>query len=259
MRSMNLQKFLREKTINLIRENLKNSLMAYGLDSWFGLRISLLNLFMVQIPSFAIMIYFFKSGFEPNKMAFLIFAASNIVKDTMYLVLQTVTYETQMISLERCSHFESIEPEDNYFEFHENISKLDKIVDKGLDVSGSIQNIKIVTEGKLEFKNVGARYKANLPKVFSDLSFVIKPREKIGVIGRSGAGKTSLIKLFWQCLKPCEGQILVDGVDISNSNLKALRNQMMVVSQDTALFEGTLRENMDPLYQVQNDQVLKDI
>ena len=63
------------------------------------------------------------------------------------------------------------------------------------------------------------------------------------MVGRTGAGKTSLIKLFWRCLEPYEGTISIDGKDISKCDLKTLRTEMDVVSQETALFEGTLREN----------------
>lgn len=106
---------------------------------------------------------------------------------------------------------------------------------------------------------VSAKYTDDGNLVINDLSFKIKPKEKIGIIGRTGAGKSSLIKLFWNCLAPCSGKIVVDQTDISNVDLKQLRSQIMVVSQDTALFEGTLRENIDPLCTVPDDNVLIDI
>lgn len=87
----------------------------------------------------------------------------------------------------------------------------------------------------------------------------MKPGEKIGVVGRTGAGKTSLIKLFWRCLLPYEGTIKIDGKDISKCDIKTLRTEMDVVSQEASLFEGTLRENLDPQSTGESDSYLVEI
>jgi ABC-type multidrug transport system fused ATPase/permease subunit len=65
-------------------------------------------------------------------------------------------------------------------------------------------------------------------------------------VGSTGAGKSSLIKLFWMSLARSEGKVLVDGLDLTTVDLKLLRNEVMAVSQDTALFQGNLAENIDP-------------
>jgi ABC-type multidrug transport system fused ATPase/permease subunit len=66
--------------------------------------------------------------------------------------------------------------------------------------------------------------------VLSDLTFTIAPGEKIGIVGRTGAGKSSLIKLFWSALVPYSGKILIDGKDLTKHNLKESRNEIAVVS-----------------------------
>ena len=78
------------------------------------------------------------------------------------------------------------------------------------------------------------------------MSFEVEPGQKIGVVGKSGAGKSSLIKLFWRFLEPYSGTIEVDGVDILSYNLKDYRKEVSIVSQETCIFVGTLRENIDP-------------
>lgn len=93
---------------------------------------------------------------------------------------------------------------------------------------------------------MSAKYLTKTEPVLKKLTFRVKGGEKIGVVGRTGAGKTSFIKLFWRGLEICDGQLLIDGRDITRLDLKALRNEIMVVSQETALFSGTLRENLDP-------------
>lgn len=117
----------------------------------------------------------------------------------------------------------------------------------------------IVSQGELIFNKVSARYNPYSDMVIKELSFRIAPKEKIGIVGRTGAGKSSLIKMFWHCLKPTSGDIIVDGINIANVDLKDLRREIMVVSQDIALFEGTLRENIDPLCSSSNDEKLLNI
>lgn len=97
---------------------------------------------------------------------------------------------------------------------------------------------KLIPSGKVEFKNVTARYGEDSEPVLKNLSFTVQPGEKVGIVGRTGAGKSSLIKLFWLSLKPSEGQVLVDGVDVTKADLKAIRNEIMIVSQESALFMG---------------------
>ena len=95
--------------------------------------------------------------------------------------------------------------------------------------------------------------------MLKNLEFEVRPKEKIGIVGRSGAGKSTLIKLMWQCMRPCQGKVMIDGVDIAHCDLKDWRSQVMVISQDTCLFEGSLKENIDPLDQMKDDSKLTHI
>lgn len=97
---------------------------------------------------------------------------------------------------------------------------------------------KIIPNGKVEFRNVTARYGEDSEPVLKNLTFTVQPGEKVGIVGRTGAGKSSLIKLFWMSLKPSEGQVLIDGTDVTKVDLKAMRNEVMIVSQESALFMG---------------------
>ena len=109
---------------------------------------------------------------------------------------------------------------------------------------------------------MSARYGTQYSPVLYNLSFVVMSGEKVGIIGRSGSGKSSLIKVLWRALVPFEGKVLVDGVDISKRDLKDFRRQIMVVTQEAALFEGSLKMNINPLLQKgkgqKNDQNSKE-
>jgi subfamily B ATP-binding cassette protein HlyB/CyaB len=99
-------------------------------------------------------------------------------------------------------------------------------------------------QGKVSMENVSFRYAPKLPCVLSNVSFEVKPGEVIGVVGISGAGKTTLMRLLQRLYTPESGRILVDGVDINLVDTAWLRRQMGVVGQDTLLFNRSVRENI---------------
>lgn len=96
------------------------------------------------------------------------------------------------------------------------------------------------SRGSIEFRNVIYRYFAEAEPVLRGLSFVINPKEKIGIVGRTGAGKSSLIGAIFR-LACIEGEILIDDVDTSTLLLKDLRKRIAIIPQDPVLFSGTLR------------------
>lgn len=98
-------------------------------------------------------------------------------------------------------------------------------------------------EGRVEFRNVTFGYDKYMP-VLHNISFEVKPGEIIGLVGRSGAGKTTIINLICRFYEAQEGQVLIDGVDIKKIKLKDLRNQIAIVPQDAYVFAGTVRENI---------------
>ncbi|KAM3508368.1 hypothetical protein MY11210_006767 [Beauveria gryllotalpidicola] len=101
-------------------------------------------------------------------------------------------------------------------------------------------------DGKIEFSELTAGYRPGLPDVLKNLSFLIKPGERVGVVGRTGAGKSSLTLALTRLIGVRYGRILVDGVDISTVKLDVLRQQILVIPQDPYLFRGTLRSVLDP-------------
>ncbi|CAH1958892.1 unnamed protein product [Acanthoscelides obtectus] len=100
--------------------------------------------------------------------------------------------------------------------------------------------------GLLEFQSVYLRYATNEPYVLNNLTFKIKPKQKVGIVGRTGAGKSSLISALFR-LADVEGKILIDGISTADIPLKALRSNIAIIPQEPVLFSGTLRSNLDPL------------
>ncbi|KAJ2926057.1 hypothetical protein H1R20_g11027, partial [Candolleomyces eurysporus] len=100
--------------------------------------------------------------------------------------------------------------------------------------------------GEIQFKNVDLVYRPGLPLVLKNVSFSIRPREKVGIVGRTGAGKTSLLQALFRTVELSGGSIEIDGVDVRKVGLETLRTRLALVPQDNTLFMGTLRDNLDP-------------
>ena len=101
-------------------------------------------------------------------------------------------------------------------------------------------------QGVIEFINVSLRYDTTEPDILKDVSFKTKPREKIGIVGRTGAGKSSIVTALLRLVEPM-GNIFIDGVDTRQLGLKDLRSSISIIPQTPLIFSGTLRQNLDPL------------
>ena len=102
------------------------------------------------------------------------------------------------------------------------------------------------SQGSVEFINYTTRYREDLDPVLRNVTFKINPLEKVGIVGRTGAGKSSLALALFRGLEAEEGKILVDDVDIGLIGLQDLRESITIVPQDPTLFTGTIRSNLDP-------------
>ncbi|KAF9027711.1 multidrug resistance-associated ABC transporter [Hymenopellis radicata] len=100
--------------------------------------------------------------------------------------------------------------------------------------------------GQITFTDVDLAYREGLPPVLKDVSFQIRPGEKVGIVGRTGAGKSSLLQALFRIVDVQKGRIDIDGIDISKLRLDTLRSRLALVPQDTTMFLGTLRDNLDP-------------
>lgn len=148
---------------------------------------------------------------------------------------QTTEVESQMTSVERITEYADLPPE--------------------LQI---VNPVKLRAEwpekGLIEFKNLSFRYSAESQFVLNDINVRFEAGEKVGIVGRTGAGKSSIIQAIFR-LAELDGIIEIDGVDINVISLQELRQNISIIPQDPVLFSGTLRFNLDP-FGVQSDAEL---
>ncbi|KAI9352851.1 hypothetical protein BDR26DRAFT_1002960 [Obelidium mucronatum] len=101
-------------------------------------------------------------------------------------------------------------------------------------------------EGRISIQNLEMRYSNDSPMVLHGISVEIGAREKVGVVGRTGAGKSTLTMAMFRIIEPAGGKIVIDGVDVSQIGLEDLRSRLTIIPQDPVLFAGTVRSNIDP-------------
>ena len=110
------------------------------------------------------------------------------------------------------------------------------------------------SKGELRMEDVAFRYSPELPMVLKNLNFSVKPSEKVGIVGRTGAGKSSLLSVLYRLAEPY-GQITIDGVDTKTIGLHDLRKKMSIIPQDPVLFSGSMRYNLDPFDEYSDAQL----
>lgn len=110
-------------------------------------------------------------------------------------------------------------------------------------------------EGRIEIIDLKVRYKENLPVVLRGVSCEFPGGKKIGIVGRTGSGKSTLIQALFRLIEPEGGRIIIDNIDISSIGLHDLRSRLSIIPQDPTLFEGTIRGNLDPLEEHSDQEI----
>jgi ABC-type multidrug transport system fused ATPase/permease subunit len=189
---------------------------------WLGWRLAVIG------TGFSTTVGLFLVGYKNMNAAlggFALAFALAYTDNVFYLLRQYVEVELGMNSTERIIEYSNIEIE----------------TQAGEDVPASWPS-----EGRLKVENLVVSYAPDLPPVLKGLNFDIKPKERIGVVGRTGAGKSSLTLALFRFLEAKEGKIYIDGIDVSGIKLHDLRSRLAIIPQDPVLFSGTVRTNLDP-------------
>ena len=150
--------------------------------------------------------------------------------------------ENIMISLERCLQYTRIKSEKP----SEIKPKDDELVQKNWP-----------QEGKIRFENYSVRYRPTTEVVLKNLNFQIEGNEKVGVVGRTGSGKSTICLCLFRILEPLEGTIYIDDEDITQMGLDILRRNITIIPQDPCLMEGSLKYNIDPFDTAKDEEIIQ--
>ncbi|CAM8929378.1 unnamed protein product [Rhodiola kirilowii] len=219
----------------------KTSYSEITASLWLSLRLQLLGAFVVTFV--AVMAVVGSRGNLPIRMGtpglvgLALSYAAPIVSLLGSFLTSFAETEKEMVSVERVIQYMNVPQE---AELHET--------ELSVESSGWRPR-----EGHIEFRHVTLRYMPSLPAALRDLTFSIESGNHVGIIGRTGAGKSSILNALFRLAPISIGQILVDGKNIIDVSLRDLRMNFAVVPQTPFLFEGSLRENLDPF--LMNDDI----
>ncbi|KAL7286834.1 hypothetical protein TKK_0018975 [Trichogramma kaykai] len=195
-------------------------------NRWLAIRLEMVGNFIIFFAAlFAVLD---KQEMSSGLVGLSISYALQITQTLNWLVRMTSDVETNIVAVERIKEYGETPQEAPW-------NKPENDPDKDWPVQGSV-----------EFHDFKVRYREGLDLVLSGLSFKVNGGEKIGIVGRTGAGKSSLTLALFRIIEAADGKILIDNVDIANLGLHTLRSRLTIIPQDPVLFSGSLRLNLDP-------------
>jgi ATP-binding cassette, subfamily C (CFTR/MRP), member 1 len=173
-----------------------------------------------------------------------------------WLIRVTTQAEAEMSRVERVLHYSQLPSEAPLFPSTASQDGLHKASDDAEAVKRGLIDTPVVwpNSGTVEFREVVMRYRSNLDPVLKGVSFTARGGEKIGIVGRTGAGKSSIMLCLFRIEEIESGSIVVDGVDIGTLGLRRLRRAISIIPQNPVLFSGTFRSNLIPDTDGENDE-----
>ncbi|KAJ4416457.1 hypothetical protein N0V82_006722 [Gnomoniopsis sp. IMI 355080] len=213
----------------------------YNLNRWVGLRVDFVTSIVTVL---AAIIAISKIGIIPaGLVGFSLTNASGLSTSILYVVRMLNELEVEMQSFHRVKEYAALEPEEKTTTPHDHHQPESLVPSDPL--ATSIPKNWPQT-GAIEFRNVTIRYDPNGPDILKDVNLSFSAGERIAVVGRTGSGKSTLVLSLLRFTTIVQGQILYDGVDITNIPRKRLRQALTIIPQEAVLFNGTVGTNLDP-------------
>ncbi|KAH9159883.1 hypothetical protein LEN26_002128 [Aphanomyces euteiches] len=203
-------------------------------EQWFSLRIGLVSAGLILVTTLSLITM--RQYLTAGLIGLIFNYALEFTTQLEGLVWAWSMFETAMIAPERVAEYTNVEQEATRI------------------IPGSTPNL-WPQDGSIQSDNVSFRYKPNDPLVLKYLNFQVRSGEKIGVVGRTGAGKSSLIMALFRINEIASGTITISGVNTATIGIKTLRENMAIIPQNPVLFKGTLRSFLDPFEQCTDAQL----
>ncbi|CAL9703661.1 unnamed protein product [Knipowitschia caucasica] len=229
------KRFIHESDLR-VDHNQKAYFPSIIANRWLAIRLEFVGNCIVSCAALFAVIA--RDSLSPGIVGLSITYALQLTTSLTWLVRMSSDLETNIVAVERVREYSDTEKEAEW-----------TLQNKGP------QPDPWPSAGCIDIKNFGLRYRHNLDLALRHISLSITAGEKVGIVGRTGAGKSSLTMGLFRILEASEGQILIDGVDISELGLHQLRSRITIIPQDPVLFSGSLRMNLDPFSSYTDEEV----
>ncbi|XP_039621914.1 multidrug resistance-associated protein 5-like isoform X3 [Polypterus senegalus] len=203
---------------------------------WLALRMDLISIFIITLVSIFIIVM--HGQIPPSYAGLAISYAVQLTGLFQFTVRLLAETEARFTSVERINHY---------------IKNLNSEAQG--QIPDSVPASNWPNEGAIQFQDVGVQYRQNLPLVLNKVTLNILPEEKIGIVGRTGSGKSSLGTALFRLVELSNGSITIDGINIAQVSLEELRRKLSVIPQEPVMFIGTIRSNLDPWSQCTDAQI----
>ncbi|KAA8499894.1 Multidrug resistance-associated protein 1 [Porphyridium purpureum] len=234
IRAFGKQEAFREKNLEMINVNHRAYFCQLSSNRWFSLWLEALGSTLILAAAIFGVLQRVNGTFSGLIGLSLTYALQ--VTSFLGFTIRSITeLEAQMNAVERLEYFATKLPQEAPHEIPET-----KPDDNWPDT------------GEVQFENLQLRYRSDLELVLKGVSLDIKPGTKVGIVGRTGAGKSSLMVALLRLVEPTAGTIIVDGVDITKIGLEDLRSRITIIPQDPVMFSGSIRKNLDPFNQYED-------
>ncbi|NXV93451.1 MRP7 protein, partial [Calonectris borealis] len=194
---------------------------------WLDIRLQMIGVAVVTTIAGIAIIQHQKQLGNPGLVGLALSYALSVTNLLSGLISSFTLTETMMVSVERTEEYTTDIP----------MESQDKLVQVAADWP---------SQGLVEFQQVVLAYRVGLPNALDGVNFTVYPGEKVGIVGRTGSGKSTLFLALFRMLELKSGRILLDGVDSQLVGLEELRSRLAIIPQDPFLFSGSIRENLDP-------------
>ncbi|KAB2052677.1 hypothetical protein ES319_A12G139200v1 [Gossypium barbadense] len=229
-----------QENANRVNSSLCMDFHNNGSNEWLGFRLEFIGsvvlclstMFMILLPS---------SIVKPENVG-LSLSYGLSLNGVLFMSIYFSCYvENRMVSVERIKQFSSIQPEAAWHN------------------KNHLPPPNWPAHGNVELKDLQVRYRPSTPLVLKGITLSINGGEKIGVVGRTGSGKSTLIQAFFRLVEPTAGKIIIDDIDICMLGLHDLRSRFGIIPQEPVLFEGSVRSNIDPAGQFPDEEIWKSL